>query len=219
MHVIGDAIEELTAIQQLHDQVDLAPLIVRLQQLADIGMIQLLHDLDLSFESFQSSPIRADHSLDRHLPIRSVPVLGDVHLAVAARRHLLWIDIVILGDVTLVVLDHHTSHGEGAPAARGCVTRIRMPRSVRRVRIVVIPRGTRPWPVLLLATLRISTWTFAAAARTTLPGSTRGCSARTALPRSALTGSCRLFRLFQCRCSRFQLSIPLFEKLTLVFHA
>mmetsp|Transcript_36449 Transcript_36449/g.104998 ORF Transcript_36449/g.104998 Transcript_36449/m.104998 type:complete len:356 (-) Transcript_36449:152-1219(-) len=112
--VVHDAVENLPPLAVLHDEEHESALLVGLEELADVWVVELLHDLHLFLKGLLLLFVEDGDLLDRNHAILHFAVARDEHLAVAAGADLVRVDFVALGDLHADTLRHEGLDVEAA---------------------------------------------------------------------------------------------------------
>mmetsp|Transcript_96119 Transcript_96119/g.277578 ORF Transcript_96119/g.277578 Transcript_96119/m.277578 type:complete len:223 (+) Transcript_96119:1382-2050(+) len=120
IHAAGllDSVEDLSSGAVLHDDPDGAAVLVGLVHLADIGVVQLLHEADLPLKGTSHVFVCNGELLYRDLPPWHLPVLGDEDLSEGSGAHLARVQRVPPGDLCVQPLRDESAEVE-APADLG----------------------------------------------------------------------------------------------------
>mmetsp|Transcript_131046 Transcript_131046/g.326936 ORF Transcript_131046/g.326936 Transcript_131046/m.326936 type:complete len:213 (+) Transcript_131046:1772-2410(+) len=96
---VHDALKDFTTLAILHDDPQNTAILVGLKDLADVWVVQLLHQTDLLLEGCLFLLARGDYLFDRNLPALHLFVFSDKDLAKTPDTELMGIDAVSLGDL------------------------------------------------------------------------------------------------------------------------
>mmetsp|Transcript_31058 Transcript_31058/g.58235 ORF Transcript_31058/g.58235 Transcript_31058/m.58235 type:complete len:200 (-) Transcript_31058:128-727(-) len=102
--IFNDPIKQLTTSAQLKHQIDVAMILERLIELADVGVIQDLHDLNLLPECFRALQGCLVDRFDCPKGFGGL-VSCFANRAIRALANLLFVNVIELGDLALVVND------------------------------------------------------------------------------------------------------------------
>mmetsp|Transcript_85372 Transcript_85372/g.226641 ORF Transcript_85372/g.226641 Transcript_85372/m.226641 type:complete len:226 (+) Transcript_85372:1313-1990(+) len=116
--LLHDAVKHFAALAELHDEEHEFALLIGLQELADVRVVELLHDLRLLHEGRLLFVIEDDDLLDRHEAVLDLPILCDKNLSITARADLMCVNVVAPRDLRVHALRHEVLGLKAPPVLR-----------------------------------------------------------------------------------------------------